>query len=124
MHKGLFKRGRRELISGTLLVVLAFRALVPVGFMPATDGSFSLRICHVGLSGALFAHLRGHHPGDSVKSDHCSFAAVPAAAPVPQLMPLAPVFVTALERIARLEAHAVSVRAAHAHQARAPPALI
>jgi hypothetical protein len=124
VRQGLFKRGRRELISGTLLVVLAFRALVPAGFMPATDGSFSLQICHVGFSGALFAQLPGHHPGDSAKSDHCPFTAVPAAAPVPQLMPLVPVFVTALERMVRFEAHAVSVRAARAHQARAPPALI
>lgn len=124
VRKTLFKRGRRELIAGALLVALAFRALVPVGFMPATDGSFGLQICHVGLSSALAAHLTGHHPSGGLRSDHCPFGAAPAGAPVPHMAPTMPRFEPVLERIACFAARAVKVRAERAHQPRGPPALI
>jgi hypothetical protein len=124
VRKTLFKRGRRELIAGALLVALAFRALVPVGFMPAADGSFGLQICHVGLSSALAAHLTGHHPSGGLRSDHCPFGAAPAGAPVPHTALTMPRFEPVLEQIARLEARVASVRGERAHQPRGPPDLI
>jgi hypothetical protein len=42
-------------MAGTLLVAFALRALIPPGFMPATDRPFSLEICWEGLPSGVVA---------------------------------------------------------------------
>jgi hypothetical protein len=75
-----------------LLIALAFRALVPAGFMPAPDHAFSLEICPEGFPPQLLHHGMDHGPGahhsgaashshNSARSEHCVFAAVAGAGP-------------------------------------------
>jgi hypothetical protein len=45
MRLGLSKKTKHELIAGILLFAFAVRALVPQGFMPASDRPFSIEIC-------------------------------------------------------------------------------
>jgi hypothetical protein len=83
---------RRKLIAGILLFAFASRALVPMGFMPATGLAFSLQICpdgfpaqllHHSMDDAHGAHGAGsstHHHGSSA-SEHCAFAAAAGALP-------------------------------------------
>lgn len=50
------KRSRPTLIASILLVAFASRALIPPGFMPASDRPFSLEICWEGLPAGMLAH--------------------------------------------------------------------
>ncbi|MEJ0038389.1 MAG: hypothetical protein WDO68_20310 [Gammaproteobacteria bacterium] len=61
---------QRLWVISTLLVALLVRALIPAGFMPATDRPFSFQVCPDGFPAALlaeaavpaaFAHA-SHHP--------------------------------------------------------------
>jgi Protein of unknown function (DUF2946) len=83
-------RSSRKLIAGILLIALAFRALVPAGFMPASDQPFSLEICPDGFPPQLLHYGTHHGPGvhhaashshNSARSEHCVFAAVAGAGP-------------------------------------------
>jgi hypothetical protein len=92
MHAGLSRRRRHQLIAGILLIALAFRALVPTGFMPATGQVFTLEICPDGFPpqllhramdhehGAHHSHGTSHHH-DTLRCEHCGFAAVAGAGP-------------------------------------------
>src|ERR1700729_1786426 len=90
MRIGLARQGSRKFIASILLVALAFRALVPAGFMPAPDHLFSLEICPDGFPPQLLHHGMDHVPGmhhsggashshNSARSEHCVFAAVASA---------------------------------------------
>jgi hypothetical protein len=92
MRAGFFlQRRHRELIVSILLLALASRALVPTGFMPAADHTFSLQICPEGFPAQLLHHAMEHEQGahgsgaahhhGSSRSEHCVFAAVAGAAP-------------------------------------------
>jgi hypothetical protein len=92
MRNGLARQGSRKVITGILLVVLAFRALVPAGFMPAPNRAFSLAICPDGFPTQLLHHAIDdghgvHHAGGAshshgaARSEHCVFAAVVGAGP-------------------------------------------
>jgi hypothetical protein len=83
---------RRKLIAGILLFAFASRALVPMGFMPATGEAFPLQICPDGFPPQLLHHGMEHahgthgsggstHQHDSSVSEHCAFAAVAGAPP-------------------------------------------
>jgi hypothetical protein len=50
------KRLRRTLLASIMLVAFASRALIPPGFMPASDRPFSMEICWEGYPAALLAH--------------------------------------------------------------------
>jgi hypothetical protein len=103
-------RRRLPIISLLLLVLLA-RALVPTGFMPASDGSAQLTLCPDGML------MPGH-----LHADHCPFGAAPCAAPLcaPPVIPQ----LAAAESPARFAPSPWSpaARAARSHQPRAPPA--
>jgi hypothetical protein len=49
-------RASRKLIAGMMLLAFAVRALIPPGFMPATDRPFSIEICWEGLPAQMLAH--------------------------------------------------------------------
>jgi hypothetical protein len=97
-------------LASLLVLALALRALIPVGFMPVGNGSFALQICPEGFP-AVLLHASGHHhhdsqdpspvPGHDHKSwmqGHCPFGAA-AGAPgachtlvvIVDLQPAAPV---------------------------------
>ncbi len=61
MRSILHKGHRRTLTAGILLVAFAVRALIPPGFMPATDRPFSIDICWEGLPAGLLAHREPSH---------------------------------------------------------------
>jgi len=50
---------QRLWVIGTLLVALVVRALIPAGFMPATDRPFSFQICPDGFPAALLGDAAG-----------------------------------------------------------------
>jgi hypothetical protein len=92
MRTGLANHGSHKLIAGILLIALAFRALVPAGFMPAPDHAFTLEICPEGFPPQLLHHGMGHgvgahlpgaapHSHHSARAEHCVFAAAAGAGP-------------------------------------------
>lgn len=70
MRTALLSRNTRQWLISALLVALVTRALIPAGFMPATDRPFSFQICPDGFPAQLLAssqnpHAHHHHPGGS-----------------------------------------------------------
>jgi hypothetical protein len=135
MHAGLPHRRRYQLIAGILLIALAFRALVPTGFMPAADEPFTLEICPDGFPAQLLHPPKGHEHGahhsrgtshhhDSLRGEHCGFAAVagagPAAHPLPMLVPLESMLAPLLDTACP----AYQARRFLIQQPRAPPAFV
>jgi len=125
MRRLIAHRLRRHLFTGLLLVAVAFRALIPTGFMPSSDRPFALEICH----GGMHAHAghgkdgtAGHVPApDQPRYEHCPFGAAPAPGPLASLsvsIPAAPVAPRSIGRIAPLR---VGARLQRAQNARAPP---
>jgi len=92
------KRSRkRSWLSGLPLAAVLFRALIPVGFMPAVaaDGSLGMIFCPIAVStgpGAAHEHHPGHDGGSagSAGTGHqqlaCPFAASVGLAPLPDLV--------------------------------------
>jgi hypothetical protein len=111
-------RRRLAIIAPLLLVVLA-RALVPSGFMPASDGSAQLTLCPDGMlmpSDAALANA-GH-----LHADHCPFGAAPFAAPI-SAPPVIPQLAAAVGSARFAPSPWPSAgRTARSHQPRAPPA--
>ena len=111
----------RRLLAGLALALFALRALVPVGFEPARDGSFALVICPHGLPPALH-HPGVHHAGGGGDGrDHCLFCSSPGGAPAAAALALTVVLLVvwlATEtRAPALGWH----RQLHLPEARAPP---
>src|ERR1700761_5925294 len=66
---------QRRWLASLLVLTFALRALIPAGFMPAGDGSLTLRICPDGFLAALLSHdgAGGHaHDGASVHAHGAS----------------------------------------------------
>jgi hypothetical protein len=64
-------RTARARMVGIVLLAFALRALIPLGFMPASDGTFSLMICPGGLPAGILDGLRsgksmGHGMGEGM----------------------------------------------------------
>ena len=139
----LTKMHRQWLIS-LVLLALAMRALVPAGFMPATDRPFSFEICPDGFPAQLLqqhgeaVHQHHHHaaqdegsgrsstPGShdhgAARAEHCVFAGAASVGPAPQIAVLvdsiesmAPPQLYFFTRLPELTRHRVQ-------QPRAPPA--
>ena len=123
MHYRLKSRTQRELITALLLVTLAFRALIPVGFMPATDRAFSLEICRAGFL-ASFDPLNQQAPPDhSSHFEHCPFGTAPAAGPIANVPALHAGGLTAFPSVGDFVMLRPGARLDPAHQPRAPPRL-
>jgi len=78
-------------LPSLLVLVLALRALIPVGFMPSGNGQLALQICPEGFPTVLL-HTSGHHHHNSQDSSpatghdhkswmqgHCPFGAAAGA---------------------------------------------
>ncbi|MGH8180723.1 MAG: DUF2946 family protein, partial [Steroidobacteraceae bacterium] len=120
------------------LLALALRALIPIGFMPAGDGTLSLMICPGGFPSALLPQEKSpqegmgmpmpqpHHSGSghgAMEAGYCVFTTGFSSAPPPPLM--APFFVllACLGFVLARVAAPGGIRLVHVPQARAPPAV-
>jgi hypothetical protein len=121
MRKPLLIRRRRILLSAVVLLTLAFSALIPAGFMPATDGSLSLQVCHSGLPDVPDSHSPAEHHAH----DHfCPFGALPGTAPVAQGVVFQHAPLAHRGVVAELALPARDARREPAHPSTGPPALI
>jgi hypothetical protein len=88
---------KRFWLAELLLPAILFRALIPVGFMPAidADGRIGVFFCPITVSaapGTALAHHHGHGGGNagSAGSGHhqlaCPFAASTGLAPLPAVL--------------------------------------
>jgi hypothetical protein len=130
-------------MAGIMLVAFVSRALVPLGFMPATDRPFSIEICWEGLPAEMRGHVEPsnmgsmdmsmdmasmgmdqgpvHHHG-TAHSEHCVFGTACGAGPISHLA-LPRDFSSARQLPAIAFASiAVAVRVVHLPPSRAPPA--
>lgn len=114
-------RTRRELITALLLVALAFRALIPVGFMPAADGSVSLQICRAGFLASVDPP-NPHAPPGQAHFEHCPFGSAPATGPIANAPVLQAAALTSSPPLSDFVTLQLSARLDAAHQPRAPPA--
>jgi hypothetical protein len=120
-----------------ILLALGLRALVPVGFMPATDGTFSVTICTDGFPPALLPeqksthdgmgmpmpqphHQQGH--GDADGDSFCAFTTGFSSAPPPLLVVALGLLIVCLGVVFTRVVAPAGIRLVHIPQARAPPA--
>ncbi len=117
-------RRRRLPIISALLLALVARAVVPVGFMPAADGSAQMTLCPDGM---LMPSDAGNNaaagmPGSGLHTDHCPYGAAPFAAPIAEF-PITPALAAAINLPDFApSAWVPSNRTLRSHQPRAPPA--
>jgi len=129
------RRMTRTRLVGAVLLALALRSLIPLGFMPAADGTLSLMICPAGLppgfldagrSAAMPAGMAmpahpGHGPG-AVDDGHCIFCTGFGAAPPALLAALLLLLVAGIAIVTLTIPPPSGMRLVHLPQARAPPA--
>jgi hypothetical protein len=133
LHFGGTHATRQRLIVAVLLA-LALRALIPIGFMPAGDGTFSLMICPAGFPSALLPEHQTlqdgmgmpmpqpHHTGNSIQDDgYCVFTTGFASAPPPLVVAFVLLLACLGIVLTRVAAPAGGIRLVHVPQARAPP---
>jgi Protein of unknown function (DUF2946) len=127
---GRQRRDARISLAWVVLAAFALRALIPIGFMPAADGSLSLQMCDEGLPSWLLphaAHGAPHGrtspagPGHHADSDHCPFCGGTTPAPGPLLLALACAVWVAIATVAIAVSFRALIHLLHVPQARAPP---
>jgi hypothetical protein len=104
MRTARLSRNSRQWLISALLLALVTRALIPAGFMPATDRPLSFQVCPDGFPAQLLAsslqdphahHHHGagqsagaeepastHHQHSTAGNEHCVFAAAAVAGPL------------------------------------------
>jgi hypothetical protein len=123
MRFKLSHRTTRTLIVGVMLFAVAMRALIPQGFMPASDRPFSIQICPEGFPIQLLVDSgHHHHPGTHSHSDHCVFGSACANGPVPHLPTLIGVSLASLAPAVPSVSVAIVIQLVHLPYARGPPA--
>jgi len=71
------KRSRQTLMTSIMLAAFASHALIPSGFMPASDRPFSIEICWEGFPADMLAHGEPPH-ADPMGMDSMPAHAMPA----------------------------------------------
>jgi hypothetical protein len=122
MRFELSSKSTRTLIAGIMLLAFAARALVPQGFMPASDRSFSLEICPDGFPAQFFVHAGHHHPRTHSSSEHCVFGSAGASGPVSHPPPLAYTSLSQRAPATQTSSTAIRVQLVYLPHARGPPA--
>ncbi len=138
-------RATRARLAFAVLLAFALRALIPVGFMPAADGSFSLMICPGGLPGGVLPgrsmaaaaaspaagmQMSGSMPmpahqqsGHSLMDEgYCAFTTGFSSAPPPLLLTALFLLLSCVAVVAMTALPTGGIRLVHLPQARAPPA--
>ena len=111
-----------------LLLTVGLRVLVPIGFMPATDGTLSVMICQDGFPPVLQTHQQGPQQGspqghgDADGDDYCSFTMGFSSAPPPVLVVALALFIVCLGVVLTRLPTPVGNRLVRIPQARGPPA--
>ncbi len=125
MRRLITRRVRRELLTGLLLVAVAFRALIPTGFMPSSQRPFSLEICHGGMDTRADRAEHGiagpHSTHDPVRLEHCPFGAAPAHGPLASLLQVIPAATLTQRSMGPGSPQRALARLRRAQTARAPP---
>lgn len=121
MRSTLFNRRRRELVTSILLVTLVLRALIPVGFMPASGEGFSLTICRADFPAPSAPLDTGRHPGNPLHNEHCAFGNAPAAGPAMEVARVLSTAVNAAEPVLLCEPLRINVALVRVQQPRGPP---
>lgn len=125
---------RARLIYATLLA-FALRAFIPLGFMPASDGTLSLMICPAGLPAWLFQghgmamfggmktppHRSAGHGQGLMDEGYCAFTTGFSSAPPPLLLAALALVLSCLTVTAVTVLAPAGIRLVHLPQARAPP---
>lgn len=110
-----------------MLLAFALRAMIPIGFTPADDGTLSLKICTEGFPAAL-PDAAAHGPaaasgaGRRVREDHCPFCGASTPAPGPISVVSACVAWVVIGTVALAAGACSLISLLHLPQARAPPA--
>jgi len=123
MRKHLFNSGQRDFFTRLLLVVLLFRAYVPVGFMPASGSAFLLELCPTTYLAQMRAHHGHDHSGTHTHFENCPFGSAPAAGPISHIIAFAPPSPIVSQPLVAFEPLRLGVRLPRAHQPRGPPSL-
>jgi hypothetical protein len=127
MRRLITGRLSRELLTSLLLVAMAFRALIPVGFMPSAERPFSLEICRGGTLALPVPTTAGSDhsvpPDHSSHFEHCPFGSAPGTGPLSSLPRVQLTALAAPSSIGHFATLRLGVRLDRAHAARAPPAL-
>jgi hypothetical protein len=132
-------RATRQRLVVAVLLALALRALIPIGFMPAGDGTLSLMICPGGFPPELLPEQKTmqddmgmpmpqqpqHHSGQGVMDDgFCVFTTGFGAAPPPLLVAALVLLLACLGVVLTRVATPAGVRFVYIPQARGPPARV
>jgi hypothetical protein len=123
MRQRPFEHSRRDLMTSLLLVILLFRAYVPVGFMPSSGTPFLLQICPEAVTTQLAAQHAHHHSTGHVEFAHCPFGSAPAAGPISHVVAFEPPAPIVSSSVVAFEPLVQSARLQRAHQPRGPPSL-
>ena len=139
-------RAVRSRLVALMLLAFALRALIPIGFMPAGDGTLSLMICPGGLPAGLLqgqsmsqgvdqgmgqgmpmsggTRMPTHQQhGNGVMDDgYCAFTTGFSSAPPPLLLAILFVLLSCAAVTAVTVLAPAGIRLVHLPQARAPPA--
>jgi hypothetical protein len=103
-----------------ILLAVGLRTLIPVGFMPAADGTLSVMICPDGFPPVPQQHQQGH--GDADGDAYCALTTGFSSAPPPLLVVALGLLIACLGVVFTPVPTPVGNRLVHIPQARAPPA--
>jgi hypothetical protein len=122
MRLGLSHNSMRTLIANLVMLAFCVHALIPQGFMPASDGPLSVQICPEGFPQQLLPHAH-HHSGSGSHwhTEHCVFASACAAGPIPHLPSLSYISLVQYTPVAACISTAVAVQVVYLPQPRGPP---
>jgi hypothetical protein len=131
-------RTRPQLLL-VMLAAFALRALIPIGFMPAVDGTLSLMLCPGGFPLALLPHEKPtsggmpmgmgmpmpqpqpHHGHGVMEDGFCAFTTGLTSAPPPLIPAVLILLLVVIAAIAISVATPAGIRLVRLPQARAPP---
>jgi hypothetical protein len=119
---GRLRQIRHTRLIAAVLLALALRSLIPIGFMPAADGSLSLTICTEGLPAGMGMPGHQSHGHGAAGDDHCGFCTGFSAAPPAPLLASRFLLLAGIAVVAMTRAAAVGICLVRLPQARAPPA--
>jgi hypothetical protein len=117
---GPSRRAARPRLLLLILLAVGLRMLVPVGFMPAVDGTLSVMMCPDGLPPVPQQHQQGH--GDADGDVYCALTTGFSSAPPPLLVVALGLLIVCLGVVLTRVPAPVGNRFVHIPQARGPPA--
>ena len=130
-------RATRARIIAAVLLALAVRSLIPLGFMPAADGSLSLMICpagfplalapgagHMSMPGGMAMPQDQHHGTAATDEGYCVFTSGFSAAPPPPVLATLFLLLAVVATASVMASTQAGIRLVHLPQARAPPVRI